>query len=62
MRIVVDKLPDKPRDCLFSKRNVKYGYVCQLRPFIPDANGKPPCLCNDCSNCECLVELKERQG
>lgn len=59
MKIIVDKLPETPKECLFSQRNVEYGYICQLRPYIPEARGKPACVCKDCSKCECLVEREE---
>ena len=30
MRIIVDALPTEPKDCLFSKWNCEYGYLCKL--------------------------------
>lgn len=30
MKIIVDALPTEPEECLFSKWNKEYGYVCKL--------------------------------
>ena len=52
MRILVDKMPETPKECLFSKRNVEYGMVCQLQR----------CVCNlnkERKGCPCLKEQKE---
>lgn len=59
MKIIVDKLPEHPRYCLFSMRDVKCGYICQLRPYIPEAEGKPRCLCKNVEKCECLMEPRD---
>lgn len=59
MKIIVDKLPESPRDCLFSKRHVELGYICQLRPYIEEAQAKPFCLCKNVENCDRLIECKE---
>lgn len=58
MKIFVDKLPEHPRDCLFSVKDVKFGYICQLRPYIPEAGGKPPCLCKNVEKCDRLMEAR----
>lgn len=31
MKIIVDKFPTTPKECLFAKRNVERGYICPLR-------------------------------
>lgn len=41
MRIVVDRMPDSPRDCLFSKYKKVNGhtvYVCSLREYILESD------------------------
>ena len=68
MKVVVTKMPETPRDCLFSELStyMKSGtrvYVCTLRTYIPEAdykeNGfKPVCICKDCSKCDKLEVLK----
>ena len=66
MKLVVTEMPDTPRDCLFSERDVRGGrdfYVCNLRGYIPEAdeldNGyKPRCVCRGCSKCDKLEVLK----
>lgn len=63
MRILVDRMPDTPRDCLFSERVTVHGdtfYRCNLRPYIEEAdrddNGhKPMCVCRNVSSCTNLV-------
>lgn len=57
MKILVDKLPASPRDCPFSERNVEFGYVCQLRPYIAEAGVKTRCLCKSVEKCDRLMEL-----
>lgn len=59
MKIIVDALPESPKDCPFSKRNVEYGYVCTLRPYIHEAHGKPCCTCRRVELCECLIPMQE---
>ena len=60
MKIIVDKLPTKPEDCLFAVRNTHYGcFICSLYENI---SGKPKnvhCICRDTSKCECLKEMNE---
>ena len=63
MRIVVDRMHDTPRDCLFSEKVTVHGdtfYRCMLRPYIEEAdrndNGyKPMCVCRNTSNCNNLA-------
>ena len=63
MRIVVDRMPDTPRDCLFSEKITVHGdtfYRCTLRPYIEDADirsggYKPLCVCRNTSNCNNLA-------
>ena len=59
MKIVVDRLPESPRDCPFSVHDVEYGYICQLRPYIDKAKAKPKCLCTSVMHCDLLIELEE---
>ena len=61
MKVIVDKLPENPRECLFSQLNVEYGYMCMLRPYTGDAHRKPQCLCKGINHCDCLIELEEVQ-
>jgi hypothetical protein len=63
MHIYVDKLPEHPRDCLFSTRSEKAAgrFECILKAYIPEAdisdNGyKPKCLCS-ITNCTHLKEI-----
>lgn len=66
MKIIVDEMPETPRDCLFSEEKRLgdnfTGYICTLRFDIP---GKKPkntqCLCKDTKFCECLQELGKQQ-
>lgn len=54
MKIIVDKLPETPRDCLFSKLT-SHGYVCNLRAYITKVNQKPVCLCKSVDKCNRLI-------
>lgn len=66
MKILVDKIPESPRYCLFSElKNAgnKSCYICNLRGYTLKAdinfNGyKPRCVCRDTSNCEFLQEVE----
>lgn len=62
MKIVVDKIPKSPKECMFSKRNVEVGYVCTLRPYIEEAKGKLVCVCKPVFGggvlCDRLVTLE----
>lgn len=49
MKIIVDEMPNTPKDCLFSKRNCEYGQICQLRTKV----------CRDVKDCECLITKKD---
>ena len=61
MKIVVDKLPETPRDCLFSERipHAVGVYGCTLRGHIEKVDGKPKCICKDVKYCDKLIELVE---
>lgn len=56
MKIIVDKLPTTPKECLFAKRNVERGYICPLQHCscsIELGLSECPCLrvenfCEDC--------------
>lgn len=59
MKIVVDKLPEIPRDCLFSEL-IPYSvgvYGCTLKGYIEKVDGKPKCLCKSVDKCDKLVVL-----
>lgn len=56
MKVVVDKIPTTPKECLFSKRNVEYGYTCQLHSFNPNTNCKSLHPCRDTKRCDYLTE------
>ena len=62
MRVVVDQLPESPRDCLFSQHHCEYGYLCMLRPLVntgeDNRRRKPIIRCSGVHECECLVELE----
>lgn len=66
MKILVNEMPETPKDCLFSQLDLRGGkdfYVCTLRAYIPEAdikeNGyKPSCVCRNCSKCNMLEVLK----
>ena len=60
MKIIVDKLPKNPVDCLFSVRSTYSGivyYTCSLKENIKGKHKNSPCICKDTSNCICLKEL-----
>lgn len=60
MKIIVDEMPESPRDCPFSERREAGPhrvYVCNLRPYIEEAGEKPRCLCKNVENCERLQPL-----
>ena len=57
MKLVVDKLPETPKDCLFSEL-IPYSvgvYACTLRSYIEKVDGKPKCLCKCVDKCDKLV-------
>ena len=63
MKIIVDKLPESPRACLFSQHHCEYGYICMLRPVIRDDKErprKPIVRCKSVESCECLIKLEDR--
>ena len=45
MKFIIDSFPKSPKECLFSKRNCEYGYICSL-------NKKECCI----SRCDFLLE------
>lgn len=49
MRIRVDKMPEKPKDCLFVSINVEYGYVCPFQHSLCS-------LTFEREKCPCLTE------
>ena len=59
MKIVVDKLPESPRDCLFSELipHAVGVYGCLLRGYIEKVDSKPKCLCKDVKFCDRLKEI-----
>lgn len=55
MKIIVDKLPATPKECLFAKRNVERGYICPLQHCscsIGLGLNKCPCLWTDNADVE----------
>lgn len=64
MKVLVNEMPQEPRDCLFSELDLRGRiYVCNLREYIPEADErdidyKPRCICKDCSKCDKLEVLK----
>lgn len=40
MQIVVDKLPEQPKECLFCHWNREYGWICKLFKYEPCYLGK----------------------
>lgn len=59
MKIIIDKMPETPRDCIFSESISTGGYVCTLRPYIEKIQNKPKCLCKDIKHCDRLKEIGE---
>lgn len=51
MKLIVDKIPEKPEECLFAKCSFS-GYLCNLR----DGN---ICLMSKGKNCRYLVEISD---
>ena len=35
MKILVDKMPRQPKECLFCKWNCEYGWICNLFKYEP---------------------------
>ncbi len=63
MQIIVTEMPENPRACMFSEWNHKVGcYVCRLRPYIYEAEGKPTCLCKTTATCDRLIPITEKGG
>ncbi len=59
MKIIVDKMPEYPVDCLFSSQttNSKGTYfICSLRQNIEGKHKNSPCICKSTKNCTCLRE------
>ena len=56
MKIIVDKLPETPRDCLFSELipHTVGVYSCTLRPYIKKIDSKPKCICKSVDTCDIL--------
>ncbi len=56
MKIIVDKLPATPKECLFAKQTVERGYICTLQHCSCDIElGLRECPClrveNFCEDC-----------
>lgn len=51
MKIIVDEMPNNPKDCLFSKRNCEYGQVCKLKL----------CVCKNTKECACLTAIRIKE-
>ena len=64
MKVLVNEMPQEPKDCLFSEFEPRGGiYVCTLREYIPEADErgsgyKPRCICKSCDKCEKLEVLR----
>ena len=66
MKILISRMPETPKECLFSELDIRGGkefYVCNLRDYIPEADDriigyKPKCVCRDCKKCTKLEVLK----
>lgn len=58
MRILVDKIPDKPQACLFSKRDPVFGkYFCTVRCTKDNYSGL--CVLENDKKCRWLKEIGE---
>ena len=56
MKILVDKMPNKPQACIFSKRDPIFGcYFCTLR--CTDDNYYGSCSLEDGKKCRVLKEI-----
>lgn len=55
MKIIVDELPRIPRDCLFSKWNCEYGWICKLYKS-KDEYGLDSPICKNTEKCPYLRE------
>lgn len=61
MKILVDKIPEYPEDCLFSIQNTYNGktyYTCMLKENIEGKHKNSPCLCKSTKHCNCLKEVE----
>lgn len=59
MKIIVDKIPEYPVDCLFSVLNTNSRgtyFTCSLRENIDGKHKNSPCLCKNTKNCNYLRE------
>lgn len=52
MKIIVDEIPEKPKECLFRAWNCEYGFLCQ---FI-----KARCKLYDNDDCP-FLSIQERE-
>lgn len=61
MKIIVDKMPETPKECMFSELipHAMGVYNCSLRPYIEKIDSKPKCLCKNVDKCDRLIELGE---
>jgi len=57
MKIIVTEMPEHPSECLFSKHNCEYGWLCKLftdpRPLI-EIRMNPAVPKCDVKNCQYL--------
>ena len=67
MKIIVDKIPNEPKECLFSeltRRGDRHIYICNLREYIAEADNnhtgyKPRCMCKCPKSCRFLKQIGE---
>ena len=59
MRIIVDEIPKTPGECLFSRFNVEYGYLCTLSPSLHGR--KVVTKCSDTKVCQCLCTIHKTE-
>ena len=52
MKLIVDKLPEIPEECLFSKHNREVGYMCPLKHGVCELEKM-----SGNSNCSCLESI-----
>ena len=60
MQIIVDKLPEEPKECLFSQETAhgrEKFYACILKPDIIGKHKNSLCICRDTSSCPILKEV-----
>ena len=55
MKILIDKMPKQPKDCLFVKWNCEYGWMCKL------FGDEPTCYLSKNLECQYLKELQKEK-